>query len=228
MPYKCCVPNCNSNYKSQLNATSSTAVNHVTVFKFSKGDLGKEWAKAISRQDWAPTSSSVVCSKHFLDEELELTKVIVDKNKIRREVPKERPSYKPGAIPRIFPNCPKYLNVTKEKERSDPSVRKDKFVEQHNLAQEQWLQEDIIPNATEFRKKLKQFHTQLMSKWHLTECEKKVIFYKLDFSADVPQFEVSVTVHEDLSTQVCFGTALLLKSELGWILNTNCTLERWS
>ena len=57
MVYKCCIVNCRSNY---------TGEEITTVFFFPKDeDLRKRWIKFVNRKDWKPTSSSVICIKHF-------------------------------------------------------------------------------------------------------------------------------------------------------------------
>ncbi|CAH1106819.1 unnamed protein product [Psylliodes chrysocephalus] len=61
---KCCVPGCTSNY-------ASSQEGYVTVFWFpvevNKRELG---LKNIPRKDWSPTKTSVVCIKHFKEDDL--------------------------------------------------------------------------------------------------------------------------------------------------------------
>ena len=58
MPRRCCVPGCKSNYDS---------VNElVSTFSFPKDGQRKEaWIRAIHRDDFLPSASSVVCVVHF-------------------------------------------------------------------------------------------------------------------------------------------------------------------
>lgn len=59
MGYKCCVPNCNSNYKGGPK---------ITVFRFPKKDdlTKKKWMSGIPRENFIPTKNSrVSLQKHY-------------------------------------------------------------------------------------------------------------------------------------------------------------------
>ena len=57
MVNKCCVGGCCSNYKGEET---------VSVFSFpSDENIKNRWIKFVSRKDWQPTSSAVICIKHF-------------------------------------------------------------------------------------------------------------------------------------------------------------------
>lgn len=56
MGRKCCVPNCNSGYKS-----------------CAEKDLANKWRRAIPRKDKILTHSDSVCEKHFDPEEIQRT-----------------------------------------------------------------------------------------------------------------------------------------------------------
>ena len=57
MVNKCCVVGCRSNYKGE---------EIVPVFSFpSDEDIKNRWIKFVNRKDWQPTSSAVICIKHF-------------------------------------------------------------------------------------------------------------------------------------------------------------------
>ena len=59
MVNKCCVVGCRSNYKGE---------EIVPVFSFpSDEDIKNRWVKFVSRKDGQPTSSAVICIKHFED-----------------------------------------------------------------------------------------------------------------------------------------------------------------
>ena len=71
----------------------------------------KKWVKAIRREKWFPTQSSVLCSTHFSDD------CFVEGKKNRR--------LKKDAVPSIF-NFPKHLQEdtnTKMKKRKSPKKR---------------------------------------------------------------------------------------------------------
>jgi hypothetical protein len=64
MPSRCFVPGCNSNYDWVLKTTEDNR--GMNIFKFPKNEERKQaWLKAIPRDDFTPSSSSVVCQLHF-------------------------------------------------------------------------------------------------------------------------------------------------------------------
>lgn len=66
MGRKCCVPNCNSGYKS--------CAEKVAFFSVPKDvDLANKWRRAIPRKDKILTHSDSVCEKHFDPEEIQRT-----------------------------------------------------------------------------------------------------------------------------------------------------------
>lgn len=61
MPLKCCVPNCNSNYK--------TSKEKVSVYKFPRDEEEKKkWKSAIPRANLEVTSFTAVCRHHWPDD----------------------------------------------------------------------------------------------------------------------------------------------------------------
>ena len=63
MVNKCCVFNCRSNYIGQEQRNA--------VFTFPADvDMRNRWIKFVNRKDWQPSSSSVICVKHFEDKYL--------------------------------------------------------------------------------------------------------------------------------------------------------------
>ncbi|GBL93585.1 hypothetical protein AVEN_25593-1 [Araneus ventricosus] len=62
MPSICCAQGCKSNY--------SPTTETIRVFKFpNKDDLKDQWLRKIPRKDFTPTASSVVCIKHFKNDD---------------------------------------------------------------------------------------------------------------------------------------------------------------
>ena len=57
MGNNCCIVGCRSNYKGE---------EIVPTFSFpSDEDIYNCWIKFVNRKDWQPTSSPVICNKHF-------------------------------------------------------------------------------------------------------------------------------------------------------------------
>ncbi|KAG8175061.1 hypothetical protein JTE90_019203 [Oedothorax gibbosus] len=115
MPRKCAVPGCKSNYKNSA---------YTNVFYFPKDEEAKrKWIRAIHRDDFVPSTESVVCIKHF-DE-----RFIQREDKVRRDdgtwlcVPKSKPKLTTDAIPTIFENQPSYMTTPAPSKRKTPAER---------------------------------------------------------------------------------------------------------
>ena len=109
MVFTCCVPECNTGYRS------SQAVEKVAVFRFPKNNnLRQKWIKAIPRKNWLPGDSHRVCAKHFNSDDFKITSSntrMSRRNSSDSQILR-RQRLKPNAVPRIFPNLPAYLSST--------------------------------------------------------------------------------------------------------------------
>ena len=62
-----CVPVCKSNYKTYLDAGEPA----VSVFTFPTDEnLKTQWLRHIPRKAWSPSKYSVVCAKHFVENDI--------------------------------------------------------------------------------------------------------------------------------------------------------------
>ena len=159
MVNKCCIVNCRSNYFGELSTP---------VFSFPKNeDLKPRWIKFVNRKDWNPTSSAVICMKHFEEKYIKTG----DQNKRFRL----NMSLKP--IPTLnnaslasFKNSS--LSSTYTKPRKSPIKRifqEDQF--------ESFLSSDDIKDLTCFNESLSPPGYQFKS-FH-----DHVIFFKLEFNS---------------------------------------------
>ena len=97
----CVVPGCKSGYGYQ-----SKLPEGVRKHRFPKDPKIREvWRKAIPRQNWEPTDSSIVCSLHFNDSDYITERQ--DNNQYRSQGPLKLRRLKPDAIPRRFPGIKK-------------------------------------------------------------------------------------------------------------------------
>ncbi|XP_050498087.1 uncharacterized protein LOC114332213 isoform X2 [Diabrotica virgifera virgifera] len=97
MPAKCSIPNCTSNY-------ASTYEGYVSVFKYPRdNDVRQQWLKSIPRKNWEPSHNSVVCVKHFCEDDLLFYDTYKDKDGVLKSYPRLRPTLREGAVPKIFP-----------------------------------------------------------------------------------------------------------------------------
>ena len=68
MVYTCCVPECNTGYRSAKN------VEKIAMFRFpSDKEFCRKWIKAIPRKNFNVTNATRICAKHFTEDDFETT-----------------------------------------------------------------------------------------------------------------------------------------------------------
>ncbi|GBN28078.1 hypothetical protein AVEN_74434-1 [Araneus ventricosus] len=121
MPSVCCVPGCKSNYPP--------TTENVRVFKFpNEADLKDQWLRKIPRKDFTPTARSVVCVKHFKNDDVIKEDIITLPDGCEEVRARKRFKLKSKAIPSISPNLPSYLsdiNTNSLPSRKDPEMRRE-------------------------------------------------------------------------------------------------------
>ncbi|KAH8033813.1 hypothetical protein HPB51_016268 [Rhipicephalus microplus] len=140
---RCFVTGCKSGYDS---AKSAAEKRHFFKPPNETSRL-QEWQHAIPRSDRELMSSCVVCDLHF--QEADLVKNFV--HNIRGDVvviPRDKWSLKDDAVPRLFPNCPKYLSKPLRK-RKAPAVRSPLQPKRRNV-QDDAEQENTAPNTFDY------------------------------------------------------------------------------
>ncbi|XP_046648925.1 uncharacterized protein LOC124340445 isoform X1 [Daphnia pulicaria] len=103
MPNYCCVPMCTSGY-----VRKGTVPEKVALFSTKDKKMQKLWMKYIPRKNYIFTDKSRVCSHHFADCDIDKGYFLTVAG---QQVFQERKRWilKPGAIPKIFPNCPSHM-----------------------------------------------------------------------------------------------------------------------
>ncbi|KAK3866074.1 hypothetical protein Pcinc_028365 [Petrolisthes cinctipes] len=141
MPRACCVPGCKANYKTF----------EVSAFRFPSDERRQlQWVKAIHREDFTPSSTSVVCARHFEEH------VIITEDSITRPdgtvitAKRGTPALAKDAFPTIFPNQPKYLSKEAPPARTNPQERKDKMLARDEVQFQVWMENDMINSFEEF------------------------------------------------------------------------------
>ena len=144
MPYHCCVPGCKSNYTSQGETSK-------TIFFFPKQpERTKLWLRAIHRDNFIPTKSSVVCIDHF-DEQF-----IIREDKFKRNdgtvltLSRSRPNLTDDAYPTIFKNQPAYMSKSISKKRKAPEERHQEINKRQQAAAEELILLDKIKDFQDF------------------------------------------------------------------------------
>nr|CAI5821908.1 unnamed protein product [Callosobruchus analis] len=69
-----------------------------------------KWLNAIPRKNWTPSKSSVDCAKHFSQFDIIWFHEFITPPCEIKKVPLAYPKLCENAIPRNFPNLPKYLS----------------------------------------------------------------------------------------------------------------------
>ncbi|KAH7949401.1 hypothetical protein HPB49_009323 [Dermacentor silvarum] len=213
---RCFVTGCKSGYDSARGAAEKRH-----FFK-PPNDASRlqEWQHAIPRSDRELTSSCVVCDLHFQEEDIVKNFV----HKIGGDVvviPRDKWSLKDDALPRLFPNCPKYLSKHVRK-RKAPAVRPPLQPKRRNV-QDDAEQENIAPNTFDYGKRgcsvagsvaldstqslFEELSTMAqegrrVQGWSTELLGSTVVLYKLEVENAVPRVSKAVTFSSDFCLSV--------------------------
>ena len=225
MPDRCCVPECRSNYDGEV---------YCTVFQFpsQKRDhvLREKWIRIIPRRDWVPTKRSVVCIKHFQEDDVISSDKFIDESGVQHIVQRRCPVLKPDAYPTVFPCLPSYLSTQPVVRRNDPNKRTVEANKRHDIAVLEWLESDMIRDFKSlhgnYETKLEQ---QFKGPWHhISKINEYVLLYTVDLEPNrVPAIDISIRITQDFSFKVYLKTELIDTKSFKW-LSSNGKIERWS
>nr|CAI5852053.1 unnamed protein product [Callosobruchus analis] len=226
MPRLCCVPRCKSNYKSTLKMEALQ-----TTFSFPKeANLRMRWLKAIHRDNYTVTKNSVVCCKHFDEDEITRHEVFKDKDGTSQGYPLARLKLKEGSVPHIFENLPKYMSVSIPKVRRDPQQRKEDCLQRKDKQIENFLNSDLIADFDTFKEHVQ--HKVVFKNWSLKVAGEVFYFFLLnvdcrnDFEEGVKVIN-SIIIQSDMTIRVFIQDTELSDNNLRWILPDG-RLHRWS
>ena len=85
-------------------------------------ELRHAWLRALHRDDIDELKFVYVCSKHFREDEVETTHKVPNGDGSYREIPRNRPKLKDGAVPTILPGCPRYSSSHTATKRTSLSL----------------------------------------------------------------------------------------------------------
>ncbi|BFZ16313.1 hypothetical protein BsWGS_19352 [Bradybaena similaris] len=115
---KGCVPGCISNYYFTKY--------YITVFKFpTDSDMREKWKqchKCVSRKDWSPSKSTVICSKHFRPCDMILSETFTDNNVVQHERPRKNAVLKANEFLSLFPGLLSDLITAVPQPGKDPEL----------------------------------------------------------------------------------------------------------
>lgn len=221
MPRKCCVPNCKSNYKS------NQSVGSISTFSFPKDEqLKKQWLRVIPRQDWSPTKYSAVCSLHFRNHEILKFETQKNLDGTQVDIPLKYPTLKPGSVPSIFPNLPKYLSSsTTANVRKNPQDRRDESLKARVKQLDDFMKADIIVNFNDLCDNYK-FKVNLFN-WDVKQTPDLLSFFILNFE-DTMSISSSIVIDRNLHVRIFLKDNELSVNDLKWILPNNLKVSKWS
>lgn len=236
MPRRCCVPGCKSNYDSTLKENN---VQVVTTFSFPKdAELKKSWIRAIPRDNWTPSTSAVVCAKHFQDKDVVRFQPYRNPNGDMQQLPLRCPKLAEGAIPTIFKGLPKYLSKRMPPERKNPECRRTAAYERCAIKIENFLDADKIKSFGEFCERLQTCLNNNLEKWNVKVSEHGVCFYILNIDVnmqdDITTFQeevsviCSISITKNLVVHVYLKGIEIPNHDLAWLLPPSLILSRWS
>jgi len=216
----CCVPGCNSGYKS------NKAEAKPSLFRFPTDlSLRNKWVAAIPRKNWNVTENHRVCMKHFHADDFQIES---SDNKMRRRNKREtsqlrRKRLKSTAVPKIFPGLPEYLSAPPIPERGTTSTASGRIekenarIEQQN---EEFLAADEIQDFSALQKELSQI--KLPSGFINKTEEKQIVFYLIEEAnncSDAPKLLASVVIEDNLTISAYVSSVRLPQSTYQHLLH---------
>ena len=208
MVYSCCVPGCNTDYRSFKTSTK------ISSFRFPTDEnLKKKWISSMPRQNWTVASSHKVCQLHF--EESDFIQVSVDKKNRRRSARDteklRRPRLKNSAIPHIFSHLPQYMSKEKPAPRLTAATSSARLAKQNAVIDEsvaKLSELESFDNFGQFKYKIQMETLPNGFVSHFTD--NHAWFYYISENAEhVPTLLASVLVTENLDMKVYVRSAVL-------------------
>ena len=218
----CCVPSCNSGYKSNKNP------DQVALFKFPKDEsLKNKWIKAITRKNWTVINSHRVCAKHFSESDFQVSSqdLKIRRCKARATQKLKRLQLKKSAIPHIFAGLPKYLPTATPLTRGSNSLssaRQNKVNQELEKQNNSFLKQDIIGSFESLKTKLHEI--MLPSGFIYDAQETSIHFYYIKHSENFsvsPKLLASVVISQDLSINAFLLSAKVPQSTFKNFLSEN-------
>lgn len=167
--------------------------------------------------------------KHFADRFIVQKDKIHDNAGVCRVVRRPHPSYTDDAYPSIFPNLSSYLTTPVVPLRKDPNERRAQVHRREEAMVEDFLNDDVI---TDYSCLVRNINTRIatyLTTWYVRTTDDQTYIFYVDVSPTHPLYvRASICVHSDLRVVIYYDSFQLTTSQLSWILNAACAIERWS
>ena len=222
MVFTCCVPNCNTGYRSNKSEEK------VSLFRFPLDkNMRVLWVRAIPRENLIITTSSRVCAKHFNNNDFQTTSsdLCESRRKKRDKQQLKKLRLKATAVPSTFPGLPKYLSKQIPVKRSTISSTLSARLEKTNAKikennEKLFIQEELH-DFNSFKKKLN--GCTMPSGYIKVERNNCVEFHYISNSEDestAPSLNASIIVRENLSVTAFVSSILLSKSAYNHLMKS--------
>lgn len=123
----------------------------ISVFMFpTDADKRRLWTSKIPRENFKPSSQSVVCAKHFSEQFIVRCDSVTRPDGSVLTVERSRPKLTEDAYPSIFPNCPSYLSEEPPAKRTKPDDRRAEIQQRDDQAFSDWMEADKITDFSHF------------------------------------------------------------------------------
>ena len=200
MTNKCVVVGCNSGHtkgkRRREQEKGDDGVRGVhnkkskSMFHFPKDneELKRKWVKFVSRQEWKPSDSSVICSDHFDPKYL----ICGDKRThLNRELGPVPTIYPDGHTPTssMLPSSSCTVTRKAPTDRREPDQYLD-YRRTHQIVDFEALDEKIIPPGFSFKK-----------------CEDQVVYFLVEFANGIPEVTQSIMIDTNFRVKLFYKSS---------------------
>lgn len=205
MPNKCAAVGCKTKYNSQ-EGTPSNSVCTLHRFPLKNPNLLRLWLRRLSRENYAPTNNSRLCSRHFQPSDFDTE--ISDKNKSRRRqfgdrTFKLRKILKPNAVPSVFPELPSYFTSSSSErptERATTSARRDFLNESFEKMEVDLNETDKVSTIEDIVEKME---GENIPSGFMRHHENGILYLlHINLSSTPPQVNGSIIIHSNMKFEI--------------------------
>ena len=228
MVNKCAAFGCKSGYKGYVHPDANIKITFHS-FPLDNKELCDRWIRAISRENFTPSKYSRLCSLHFRATDFVEERADSNAARYRQKTISggEKLSLrylKEDAVPRIFPNAPKYISSVGSGPRETVSAtassrqlleagRLKKLEDSFNAADDI----SVIP-LVEVCEQLKA-ETALPRGYTFSIVTEGLLIYWIQLHASVPSIKACITLQDDRKMVVSFDGKIVPPSQFADMVN---------
>ncbi|GBM38946.1 hypothetical protein AVEN_137687-1 [Araneus ventricosus] len=164
-----------------------------------------QWVKSINRTDFIPSSSAVVCIKHFSSQFIIKEDRIVRDDSSELVAPRKIWKVTNDAYPSIFPNQFSHLSHEPSTGRNSPYERITALKLRYDQKFAEWSTNDTVNSFEIFQET---YAKKLGDGWLNIRTDNFVLCYRLDIN-QCPSIVVSIKIYKDLTIEIWHDSVLL-------------------